>query len=149
MQNLRIIEDQSEPVEDDELEMDVDEDAEQEDADGDPDDVDVVGHDDEGIVDDKDVVEEDIEDELIDVRTSYALYNGSIDMPVGCLGCRRVFPSTSSVFLAFAAPTQDQAKAPSARRHSNSCPSEGCSCRRAGFVTAPSIPALFSEPVPR
>ncbi|KAI0735298.1 hypothetical protein C8Q76DRAFT_277999 [Earliella scabrosa] len=67
------VEPQSEPIEDDELEMDVDEDADG-DADGDGegedgDDVDIVGdgtHDDEGIVDDKDVVEEDIEDELID-----------------------------------------------------------------------------------
>ena len=32
--------------------------------------MDVVGHDDEGVVDDQDVVEEDIEDELIDVRSS-------------------------------------------------------------------------------
>ncbi|KAI0724428.1 hypothetical protein C8T65DRAFT_704298 [Cerioporus squamosus] len=56
---------QSEPVEDDELDMDVDEDAEGEEGD----DIDVVGdgtHDDEAVVDDKDVVEEDIEDELID-----------------------------------------------------------------------------------
>ena len=62
---------QSEPMEDDELEMDVDEDAEGEEGD----DIDVVGdgtHDDEGVVDDKDVVEEDIEDELIDVRPTFA-----------------------------------------------------------------------------
>ena len=61
---------QSEPIEDDELEMDVDEDAEGEEGD----DIDVVGdgtHDDEGVVDDKDVVEEDIEDELIDVRSTF------------------------------------------------------------------------------
>ena len=60
---------QSEPMEDDELDMDVDEDAEGEEGD----DVDIVGdgtHDDEGVVDDKDVVEEDIEDELIDVRSA-------------------------------------------------------------------------------
>lgn len=62
-----LIEPQSEPVEDDELDMEVDSDGEGEDGD----DIDVVGddaHDDEGVVDDKDVVEEDIEDELIDVR---------------------------------------------------------------------------------
>ncbi|RDX55993.1 hypothetical protein OH76DRAFT_1460659 [Lentinus brumalis] len=56
---------QSEPIEDDELDMDIDDDAEGEEGD----DIDVVGdgtHDDEGVVDDKDVVEEDIEDELID-----------------------------------------------------------------------------------
>lgn len=53
--------------------MDVEEDAgdgEGEEEDGD--DIDVVGdgtHDDEAGVDDKDVVEEDIEDELIDVRS--------------------------------------------------------------------------------
>ncbi|CDO72357.1 hypothetical protein BN946_scf184977.g54 [Trametes cinnabarina] len=55
---------QSEPMED-ELEMDMDEEQDQNDAD----DIDVVGdgeHDDEGVVDDEDVVEEDIEDELAD-----------------------------------------------------------------------------------
>ncbi|KAI0825198.1 hypothetical protein BC628DRAFT_1410593 [Trametes gibbosa] len=55
---------QSEPMED-ELEMDVDDDQDQNEGD----DVDVVGdveHDDEGVVDDNDVVEEDIEDELAD-----------------------------------------------------------------------------------
>ena len=57
---------QSEPVEDDELEKDVDDEGEQEDVEGDPE-IDVE-HDDEGVVDDKDVIEEDIEDELIDVR---------------------------------------------------------------------------------
>ncbi|KAM5538159.1 hypothetical protein V8D89_008046 [Ganoderma adspersum] len=62
---------QSEPMEDDELEMDVDDDAEaEEDAEAeDAEDIDVVGdgtHDDEAVVDDKDVVEEDVEDELID-----------------------------------------------------------------------------------
>ncbi|RPD81874.1 hypothetical protein L226DRAFT_528106 [Lentinus tigrinus ALCF2SS1-7] len=56
---------QSEPVEDDELDMDVDEDPDGDDGD----DIDIVGdgvHDDEGVVEDKDVVEEDVEDELID-----------------------------------------------------------------------------------
>lgn len=50
----------------DELDMDVDDDEQNE-----ADDVDVVGdleHDDEAVVDDNDVVEEDIEDELADVR---------------------------------------------------------------------------------
>ncbi|KAI0639282.1 hypothetical protein C8Q77DRAFT_1080396 [Trametes polyzona] len=49
----------------DELDMDVDDDQDQNDGD----DIDVVGdaeHDDEGVVDDNDVVEEDIEDELAD-----------------------------------------------------------------------------------
>ena len=67
------VEAQSEPMEDDELEMDVDDDAgAEEDAEAeDADDIDVVGdgtHDDEAVVDDKDVVEEDVEDELLDVR---------------------------------------------------------------------------------
>ncbi|KAI9057096.1 hypothetical protein FKP32DRAFT_1681831 [Trametes sanguinea] len=59
-----VSEPQSEAMED-ELEMDVDEDQEQNEGD----DIDVVGdgeHDDEGVVDDEDVVEEDIEDELAD-----------------------------------------------------------------------------------
>ncbi|KAI0757123.1 hypothetical protein C8Q80DRAFT_1265093 [Daedaleopsis nitida] len=68
-----LLEPQSEPAEDDELDMDIDEDAdgegEQGDEDADGDDIDVVGdgtHDDDAVVDDKDVVEEDIEDELVD-----------------------------------------------------------------------------------
>ncbi|KAL7285628.1 hypothetical protein PYCCODRAFT_1457021 [Trametes coccinea BRFM310] len=59
-----VSEPQSEAMED-ELEMDVDEDQDQNEGD----DIDVVGdgeHDDEGVVDDEDVVEEDIEDELAD-----------------------------------------------------------------------------------
>lgn len=55
----------------DELDMDVDDDEQ-----GEADDVDVVGdieHDDEAVVDDNDVVEEDIEDELADVRGLHLL----------------------------------------------------------------------------
>ena len=65
--------------EEEEAQMDVDEDAEaEEDAEGEEaDDIDIVGdgtHDDEGVVDDKDVVEEDVEDELIDVRPPATLH---------------------------------------------------------------------------
>ena len=56
----------------DELEMDVDGDDDQNDAE----DIDVVGdaeHDDEGVVDDDEVVEEDIEDELADVSPPHLI----------------------------------------------------------------------------
>ena len=116
------VEPQSEPIEDDELEMDVDEDADG-DADGDGegedgDDVDIVGdgtHDDEGIVDDKDVVEEDIEDELIDVRVSLPLKSLLRVIRRFCIGrlrSGRPILSSTGTSRPFPSQTQNQAQAP-------------------------------------